>query len=95
MAAASETLVPEEGKASDLHALPGAGSGLVWMLEQCGIRSMADLSGADAADLAARMGLVGQMLDLDAWIAFAARVTATSDTDTDPDMDKDRDGDRE
>ena len=60
---------------SDLTLLPGAGDGLVWMLGQCGIYSLAELGRADADELTERMGLAGQMLDLHAWIAFARAAT--------------------
>ena len=60
---------------SDLLLLPGAGDGLVWMLGQCGINTLAELARADADELTERMGLVGQMLDLHAWIAFAGAAT--------------------
>ena len=56
---------------TDLYRLHGAGPGLVWMLEQCGIRSLQDLCDADAGALQDRLGLVGQILDVPAWIAFA------------------------
>lgn len=56
---------------SDLHGLPGAGPGLIWMLETCGIRSLADLAAADVTQLTADMGLVARILDLNYWIAFA------------------------
>ena len=64
--------VPQE---SDLVLLPGAGDGLVWMLGQCGINTLVELARADADELTERMGLVGQMLDLQAWIAFARAST--------------------
>jgi predicted flap endonuclease-1-like 5' DNA nuclease len=56
---------------SDLTELPGAGPGLVWLLEECGVSSMAELAMADADDLTAKLGLVGQLLDLEHWIAHA------------------------
>ena len=59
----------------DLVLLPGAGDGLVWMLGECGINTLAELARADADELTERMGLVGQMLDLHAWIAFARAST--------------------
>lgn len=57
---------------SDLFRLPGAGSGLVWMLEQAGIGSLDDLARADVARLEADLGLVGQLLDVAGWVDFAA-----------------------
>lgn len=56
---------------TDLCQLPGAGDGLVWLLQQKGIHSLADLAQADAAALATRLELVGKLIDLDGWIAFA------------------------
>lgn len=56
---------------SDLFALPGAGAGMIWMFHQCGIRSLADLARADARDLSLRLGVVGHILNVEPWIAFA------------------------
>ena len=56
---------------SDLHALPGAGIGLVWMLQRCGVSSLADLAAEDPERLRRDMGLVGELLDLSSWIDFA------------------------
>ncbi len=65
----------EAAASSDLTELPGAGPGLIWMLEQCGVRSLAELAQAEPDGLTAQMGLVGEMLDLAGWVAFAADVT--------------------
>lgn len=67
-----------EVAASDLNQLPGAGVGLVWMLAQCGIHSLADLARADGDDLAQQMGLVGQILDLSHWITIAQECSASA-----------------
>ena len=56
---------------SDLFELPGAGAGMVWMFHQCGIRSLSDLSDAEARDLSLRLGVVGHILNVEPWIAFA------------------------
>lgn len=66
---APETSTPE--RALDLARLPGAGPGLIWMLNECEIHSLSDLAAADCTDLTARMGLAGRILDLGGWIAFA------------------------
>lgn len=63
--------VPDLGPDSDLLALPGAGPGLVWLLGAAGIATLADLAAADAQDLRGRLGPVGQLLNLDTWIAWA------------------------
>lgn len=57
---------------SDLERLPGAGPGLIWMLNQCGVFSLADLAEQDSATLSSKLGVVGQILDVERWIAFAA-----------------------
>lgn len=66
--------VSEEVTASDidLSRLPGAGIGLIWMLRECGIHSLADLAAADADALSAELGVVGQILNVQTWIDFAA-----------------------
>jgi predicted flap endonuclease-1-like 5' DNA nuclease len=61
------------GGDSDLSSLPGAGPGLVWLLGECGIHSMAELAAADAERLAARMGVIGELLDVGHWIELARR----------------------
>ena len=58
----------------DLDRLPGAGPALVWMLRASGIHSLADLAAAEADDLETRLGLVGALLDLPAWIEAAAKL---------------------
>ncbi|ETD90629.1 hypothetical protein ACTTAL_05375 [Rhodobacter capsulatus] len=60
-----------EDRRSDLARLPGAGPGLIWMLKECDIHRLEDLAAADCAELTARMGLAGRILDLGGWIAFA------------------------
>ncbi len=59
--------------AADLLALPGAGPGLIWMLQQCGIATLADLADTDAAALIPKLGLVGLIVDIQAWQRFARR----------------------
>ncbi len=55
----------------DLHLLPGAGNALIWMLNQSGIDSLADLSVADPRQLSDQLGAVGQILNMQTWINFA------------------------
>ena len=61
---------PEPG--GDLDRLPGAGPGLIWMLNQCDIFTLSDLSRHDADDLSRKLGVVGQILDVSSWISFAS-----------------------
>jgi predicted flap endonuclease-1-like 5' DNA nuclease len=60
----------------DLSSLPGAGPGLIWMLQKCGIASMQDLAGADPAMLVPRLGLVGKMVNVQSWQRYAQRQVA-------------------
>lgn len=66
-------------EATDLDRLPGAGMGLLWMLNRCGIATLADLAAADPARLRTELGLVGDLLNLSDWIDFA-REAATDAT---------------
>jgi predicted flap endonuclease-1-like 5' DNA nuclease len=59
----------------DLDGLPGAGPGLVWALEQAGLRSLADLAPLAPGELAGRLGPIGRLVPTEAWIA-AARAAA-------------------
>lgn len=56
---------------SELLDLPCAGEGMVWLFQQCGITSMADLARADAENLSQQLGIVGYILDITPWIEFA------------------------
>lgn len=56
---------------SDLALLPGVGEGLIWLLKSAGITCLKDLSETDPAKLAGQLGVVGELLDLKDWIAFA------------------------
>lgn len=62
---------------TDLYRLRGAGPGLVWMLSQCEIHALQDLAAADADVLVERLGIVGQLLDVPEWIAFAQEAVST------------------
>lgn len=62
---------PAEESRSDLASLPGAGEGMVLLLNQCGIHSLADLARADPAELSQHLGIVGQILDVTPWIDYA------------------------
>ena len=63
-------------QSSDLATLPGAGPGLIWMLQQCGIQTLEDLAQIDAAALVPKLGLVGQLLNVDIWQDFARQTTS-------------------
>lgn len=71
----ASAVTPDPDPNSDLFALPGAGSGLVWMLQNAGVGTMRELADADPEALSQRLGLIGQILDIGHWIDFArARV---------------------
>ncbi|MBF9029964.1 hypothetical protein HKCCE3408_06130 [Rhodobacterales bacterium HKCCE3408] len=61
----------DEAGAAELMTLPGIGPGLVWMLQRAGVLTLDDMAAADPKSLAASMGLVGELLDLDWWIDCA------------------------
>ncbi len=69
----SKALEPTE---SDILSLPGAGPGLVWMLQRSGVQNLADLAAANPATLRRTLGLVGELLDIDWWIAVARQRVA-------------------
>lgn len=56
---------------NSLSSLPGAGPSVIWMLQKCGISTLADLAASDAAILIPRLGLVGQIIDIQAWQRYA------------------------
>lgn len=61
----------EEWRDSPLASLPGAGPGLVWMLNQCNVRTLEDLAAQDSQLLSQKLGVVGQILDVSRWIELA------------------------
>ena len=73
-------IVPDTPHAAetDLDQLPGIGPGLISMLQSAGIASLSDMSAADPEALGAKLGLVGQLLDLDFWISEAAELQSGS-----------------
>jgi hypothetical protein len=56
---------------SDLYTLPGAGEGLVWMLNKCDIQSKSDLAVADPKLLTEKLGVIGQIINVQTWIDCA------------------------
>jgi hypothetical protein len=56
---------------SDLYTLPGAGEGLVWMLNKCDIQSKSDLAVADPRLLTEKLGVIGQIINVQTWIDCA------------------------
>ena len=63
---------PSDAKAEQgLSDLPGAGPGLIWMLEKSGVTSVADLAQADPAKLREALGIVGEILDVEHCINWA------------------------
>ncbi len=56
---------------SELANLLGAGPGLIWMLAQCNVTTVTQLAQKDANELAAQLGVVGQIVNVGEWISFA------------------------
>jgi predicted flap endonuclease-1-like 5' DNA nuclease len=52
-------------------AVPSLGPGMVWRLNQLGIRTLGELAACDAEDLRTRLGKLGRMVNVDQWISFA------------------------
>ena len=65
------TRAPETSD-TDLWSLPGIGAGLVELLGSAGIGRIEDLADSEPAALRTRLGLAGQLLDLEGWITEAA-----------------------
>lgn len=61
---------PEE-EASDLDLLIGARPGLIWALRRAGVTCLGDLAPLSGAELTARLGPLGRLVPVDAWIATA------------------------
>jgi hypothetical protein len=59
-----------------LARLPGAGPGLVAALVRAGVPDLAALARLDPGTLAARLGPIGRLIDLETWIAIARAETA-------------------
>jgi hypothetical protein len=59
-----------------LARLPGAGPGLVAALVRVGVPDLAALARLDPGTLAARLGPIGRLIDLETWIAIARAETA-------------------
>jgi predicted flap endonuclease-1-like 5' DNA nuclease len=51
--------------------VPSLGPGMVWRLNQLGVRTLGDLAAADAADLRGKLGKLGRMVNVEQWIAHA------------------------
>lgn len=56
---------------TDLWQLHGIGPGLIWALDQVGIKTLADLRRSQPSVVKARLGMIGSLIDLNAWIATA------------------------
>lgn len=59
------------GNDGDLMGLPGAGEGLVWLLQQRDIRSLSDVAAFQTEQLAQVLGPLGQLVDVGGWIDHA------------------------
>jgi hypothetical protein len=59
------------GDAGGLATLPGAGPGLVAALIRAGVPDLATLAALGSAALAARLGPIARLIDLEAWLTHA------------------------
>lgn len=59
------------GDAGGLATLPGAGPGLVAALIRAGVPDLATLATLEPPALAARLGPIARLIDLEAWLAHA------------------------
>ncbi|MGD1924500.1 MAG: hypothetical protein ACFB03_09950 [Paracoccaceae bacterium] len=61
----------ERASDSDLGTLPGVGEGLVRLFQNCNVNSLQDLANADPTKLRKKMGLPGELLNIESWIEVA------------------------
>lgn len=73
-------LNPEAG-AQTLECVPKLGAGMIWRLGQLGYTTLNDLAIADAGVLRQKLGAVGNMVNVEGWIAFARSVDPTAARD--------------
>jgi predicted flap endonuclease-1-like 5' DNA nuclease len=67
---------PAPEPACDLDRLPGVGPDLVWALTKAGLSRRADIARLEADDLAVRLGAIGRLAPVEAWIADARAAAA-------------------
>lgn len=65
---------------SELARLPGIGPGLIWALQRAGVANLADLAAADADALSTRLGVIGDLINVQTWIE-EARSAVEKDAD--------------
>jgi nucleotidyltransferase/DNA polymerase involved in DNA repair len=52
-------------------SVPTLGPGMVWRLNQLGIRTLGDLADMEVEDLRAKLGPVAKLVRVEAWIDYA------------------------
>lgn len=67
-----------------LDCVPKLGAGMIWRLRQLGYVTIDDLAAADAGALRQKLGAVGNMVNVEAWIAFARAFDGTAATEQRP-----------
>lgn len=54
-----------------VSTVPALGPGMVWRLNQIGVKTLADLAGIEPDDLRSKLGPVAKLVRVENWIAFA------------------------
>lgn len=62
---------PRAAPVCDLHRLEGAGPGLIWALRRAGIACLSELAPLETADIVSRLGPLGHLVPVQAWIDTA------------------------
>jgi predicted flap endonuclease-1-like 5' DNA nuclease len=81
-----KTRLPTHAKKSDRSTLPltdieGLGAGLIWRLNQIGIKTVGSLARADHATLATRLGAAGRILNTQMLVTRAGQALAHREAD--------------
>lgn len=71
VSAAIEAKAATDAATLSVGMVPSLGPGMVWRLNQLGLRTLADLAAADAEDLRVKLGKLGRMVNVEQWIAHA------------------------
>ncbi|MGL4638052.1 MAG: hypothetical protein ACRCWF_18885 [Beijerinckiaceae bacterium] len=62
---------PSKRAMTSVAAVPSLGPGMVWRLNQIGIKTLQDMADIEADDLRLKLGSVAKLVRVENWIAFA------------------------